>query len=61
MLFELEGNHTPGREESRAAVLGSVSIVSADAINLDTDAGHVLDHGYTLGLKFCPELKKLLS
>ncbi len=44
-----------------AAVLSSVSIVSADAINLDTDAGHILDHGYTLGLKFCPELKKLLS
>ena len=43
-----------------AAVLGSVSIVSADTINMDADAGYLLDHGYTLGLTFCPELKKLL-
>ena len=44
-----------------AAVMGSVATVSADTINLDTNPAFVLGHGHTLGLKFCPELKKLLS
>ncbi len=44
-----------------AAVLGAVSIVSEDTINLNANAGYLLDHGFTLGLTFCPVLKKLLS
>ncbi|MBW7997108.1 MAG: hypothetical protein FVQ81_11180 [Candidatus Glassbacteria bacterium] len=44
-----------------AALLGSVSTVSPDTINLDADAGYILDHGRTLGLKFCPELQRLLE
>jgi sugar/nucleoside kinase (ribokinase family) len=44
-----------------AAVLGSVSTISRDTINLDVSPEYVLDHGHSLGLEFCPELKKLLS
>jgi sugar/nucleoside kinase (ribokinase family) len=44
-----------------AAVMGSVSVISRDTINLEVSPSYVLDHGHSLGLEFCPELRKLLS